>query len=467
MGIIGYELICEITPFHEDNVHETYSKILSHCEDSHLRELISFPSDLKISDNFKNLIENLVTNPTNRLGYEKIRKHAYFANVKWDMLRSEVPPIIPTVNADDDTSNFDEVDRHRSRPNTIAKKSLSTNMKSQDFCGKDLPFIGYSFVHMEKQNLEEQTGGVSDDLRFNKLNAKLKELQTKLKERMEEITKLKQQLLRAEQAAKQSNTQSKILQDAKEEINKMKNLIKEKTIELAACKTQIKTLQSSVKIEEEMWQKKEATITELLRLNRQKYEEAKITSEQRYEKLIAEKKNELVSIIQKLDARDSELSAKNEQCLQLQEKMENYKQMLQQFKAQAQADKMEFEKNKHKLTETYEQKLNELRSQLRSEKDSKTRLTLELRDVRTELDDSISSSKSNQEAKNATAKNNDEILKRLNREIEANNKLHAQNIHLEQKLNEQQRIANDYQQEIARLERELQVSLLLYKFSQI
>ena len=458
MGIIGYELICEITPFHEDNVHETYSKILSHCEDSHLKEIISFPSDLKVSDNFKNLIECLVTNPTNRLGYDSVCKHAYFSGIKWELLRSQVPPIIPTLNGDDDTSNFDELDRNKARVNTFAKKSLTTNMKSHDFSGRDLPFIGYSFVHMEKQPIVHEETTAADDARISKLQCKLKELQLKLKERADEIAQLKQQLLRAEQTAKQSNSQFKILQDAKDEINKMKNLIKEKTIELAACKTQIKTLQSSVKIEEEMWEKKEATITDLLRMNRQKYEEAKISSEQRYEKLIAEKKNELVSIIQKLDARDSELSAKTEQCLQLQEKMENYKQLLQQSKQQTANDKSEFEKNKHKLTEIYEQKLCELRSQLRNEKDTKSRLTLELRDVRNELDDSICSSKSTQEAKTASEKNNDEILKRLNREIESNNQLHARNVHLEQKLSEQQKQAQDFQQEIARLERELQVS---------
>ncbi|XP_036344195.1 citron Rho-interacting kinase [Rhagoletis pomonella] len=455
LGIIGYELICEVTPFHEDNVHETYSKILSHCEDSHLKEIVTFPEDLKVSENYKNLIGSLVTNPTNRLSFEKICQHPFFDCIKWETVRSQMPPIIPTVNSDDDTSNFEDVIRNKRRTNTFVKKSLTTNMQSNEFSGKDLPFIGYSFVHMAKQSADAE--GVADDTRFSRLNTKIKDLQANLKERLEEINKLKQQLLRAEQTAKKSDTQSKILQDAKEEINKMKNIIKEKTMELAACKTKIKTLQSSVKVEEEMWEKKEATITELLRVNRQKYEEAKIASDQRYEKLISEKKHELSNIVRKLDARETELSAKTEECKHLQEKMENYKEMLRQIKDQAIADKQGFEQNKMQLSETYEQKLAEMRSKLRHEKDSRSRLTMELREVRNELDDSISSSKSTQEAKLATEKNNDEILKRLNRELEANNRLHAQNSQLERELGSAQKTIHEQQIEINRLDRELNV----------
>jgi len=193
MGIIGYELICETTPFHEDNVHETYSKILSHCEESHLKELISFPTDLKVSINYRNLIESLVTNPSRRLSYERIKKHPFFDDVPWSSIRSQVPPIIPTVRSDDDTSNFEDGTRLRTRREQgVAKKSLTTNMKSNDFSGKDLPFIGYSFVHMEKSAISATTD--------EKLQEKLKDLLHKLKTRENEISMLKQELLRAQQS---------------------------------------------------------------------------------------------------------------------------------------------------------------------------------------------------------------------------------------------------------------------------
>ncbi|KQS43857.1 citron Rho-interacting kinase isoform X1 [Drosophila erecta] len=451
MGIIGYELICETTPFHEDNVHETYSKILSHCEESHLKELISFPSDLKVSVNYRNLIESLVTNPSKRLAYDRIKSHPFFNEVPWGSIRSQVPPIIPTVRSDDDTSNFEDGIRHKTRREQgVAKKSLTTNMKSNDFSGKDLPFIGYSFVHMEKSAISATTD--------EKLQEKLKELLQKLKTRENEISMLKQDLLRAQQSLRKTDNKSQVVADAKMEIKKLQQIIKEKTMELTTCKTQIKTLQSSAKIDEEMWSKKEATITDLLRLNRQKYEEAKIASEQRYEKQLADKKQELASTIQKLDARELEFNAKFEECKHLSMKLQNYKDMLQQIKEQNLKSETNHEEQKRQMAESYEQKLADLRKKVRDSQDTHRRMTMEIKEIRTELDESISSSKSTQEAKNATERNIEEILRRLNQEIASNNELHAEKVKLETKLQLKENETQEVRAECHRLERELQLA---------
>ncbi|KAH8300812.1 hypothetical protein KR059_009475 [Drosophila kikkawai] len=451
MGIIGYELICETTPFHEDNVHETYSKILSHCEESHLKELINFPSDLKVSHNYRNLIESLVTNPSKRLSYERIKKHPFFDDIQWGSIRSQVPPIIPTIKSDDDTSNFEDGTRHKSRREQggVAKRSLSTNMKSNDFSGKDLPFIGYSFVHMEKTSL---TAGNDE-----KLQEKLKELLQKLKARENEISMLKQDLMRAQQSLKKTDNKSQVVNDAKMEIKKLQHIIKEKTMELANCKTQIKTLQSSAKIDEEMWSKKEATITDLLRLNRQKYEEAKIASEQRYEKQLADKKQELAATLQKMDARELEFIAKNDECRHITLKLENYKDMVQQLKDQHLKSEANSEEQRRQMAESYEQKLSELRKMVRDSQDTHRRLTMEMKEIRTERDESISSSKSTQEAKDATERNIEQILRRLNQEIASNNALNSEKVKLETKLKLKENDMQEVKAECQRLERELQL----------
>ncbi|KAH8307050.1 hypothetical protein KR044_004016 [Drosophila immigrans] len=455
MGIIGYELICEITPFHEDNVHETYSKILSHCEESRLKEIINFPSDLKISSNLKNLISSLVTNPTNRLAYDQIVKHPFFETIQWSTVRSQVPPIIPTIKSDDDISNFEDGIRHKARREQQTKKSLTSNMKSNDFSGKDLPFIGYSFVHMDNEAI---TGDDSESSRTAKLQEKLRSLQQKLIANETEILVLKQDLLRAQQALKTTDKKSQVVLEAKAEIKKLQQIIKEKTMELSTCKTQIKTLQSSAKIDEEMWSKKEATITDLLRLNRQKYEEAKIASEQRYEKQLAEKKQELASTTQKLEARELEFHAKNDECKHLADKLDNYRDMLKQLKEQSIKSDKNYEQQRNQLRDTYENKLLELRHKLRDSQDTHRRMTLELQDVRTELDESISSGKSTKEAKHATERSIEELLQRLNNEISANNELHASKSLLETQLNKAKKEAEEMQAECQRLERELQLA---------
>lgn len=457
MGIIGYELICEITPFHEDNVHETYSKILSHCEESQhrLKEIINFPSDLKISSNLKNLICSLVTNPTNRLSYEQIVKHPFFETIQWSTVRSQVPPIIPTIKSDDDISNFEDGIRHKARREQQTKKSLTSNMKSNDFSGKDLPFIGYSFVHMENNGISSED---SDTSLSTKLQEKLRSLQQKLKSNETEIMMLKQDLLRAQQALKKTDGKSQVVLEAKVEIKKLQQIIKEKTMELTSCKTQIKTLQSSAKIDEEMWSKKEATITDLLRLNRQKYEEAKIASEQRYEKQLAEKKQELACTTQKLEARELEFNAKNDECKHLADKLDNYKEMLKQLKEQSLKSESNHEQQRNQLRENYEKRILELRQKLRESQDTHRRMTLELQDIRTELDESISSGKSTQEAKYATERSIEDILQRLNCEIAANNELRANKATVESQLNQMKKESQDAQAECQRLERELQLA---------
>lgn len=159
MGIIGFELLFETTPFHEDNVHATYSKILSHCDDSTMKELVVFPSDVTISQKCRSLLESLITGPSKRLSYEKIVNHKFFDGVKWNSLRKQDPPIIPSVSSEDDISNFEEIERSKSRRNTFLKKSLTSNMKSNEFCGKDLPFLGYSYVHVDESEMEALTAG--------------------------------------------------------------------------------------------------------------------------------------------------------------------------------------------------------------------------------------------------------------------------------------------------------------------
>ncbi|XP_017135375.1 citron Rho-interacting kinase isoform X2 [Drosophila miranda] len=454
MGIIGYELLCETTPFHEDNVHETYSKILSHCEESHLKELINFPSELKVSKNYRDLIESLVTNPSKRLSYDRIKTHAFFDDIQWNCMRSQVPPIIPTIKSDDDTSNFEDVTRLKSRRDPLGKKSLTTNMKSHDFSGKDLPFLGYSFVHMDKTPNCDSV----DEARANKLQEKLKDLQQRLKSRETEISMLKQDLLRAQQSLKKTDNKSEVVLDAKMEIKKLQQIIKDKTMELANCKTQIKTLQSSAKVDEEMWSKKESTITDLLRLNRQKYEEAKISSEQRYEKQLAEKKQELASTLQKMDARELEFVAKSDECKHLTAKLQNYKDMLKQLKEQTIKADAGHEQQKSQMAESYEQKLLDLRNKIRESQDSHRRLTLEMQGIRTELDESISSGKLTQEAKHATERNIEDLLRRLNHEIASNNELHATKAKLESQLRQKENETHEAKAECQRLERELQVA---------
>lgn len=259
---------------------------------------------------------------------------------------------------------------------------------------------------------------------------KIKELQKNIHQTTIEITTLQTSLLKAEQKAQQMDSQSKILVDAKIELEKMKNLLKEKSIELATAKTEVKTLKSSLKIEEEMRLKNEKKITETLAATFKKWEKTKSASDQDYENKLTQKKNEISSINQKLEARENELATRVDECQHLQNKIESYKEMLKQIKDKAMTDKEQFEKNKNELIDSYEKKMIEIRQKLRLEKDSKCRLTMELTSVQSELRDSISSTTSDKEVNDRNVR---ELRARLNKEIERNNILRNENTSIENK----------------------------------
>lgn len=87
MGIIGYELVTEETPFKDDSVGSTYLKISKHCDGS---ATLKYPGDIVVSDEFRDLIDRLVTKSSKRLTYAQIIKHDYFHGIPWDSLRNQV-----------------------------------------------------------------------------------------------------------------------------------------------------------------------------------------------------------------------------------------------------------------------------------------------------------------------------------------------------------------------------------------
>lgn len=148
MGIIAYEMLTETTPFHSNNVHNTYTQILSYVEREHIEKL-QYPSDAEVSDDLRDLIDRLVAKIDNRLTYKKIITHKFFESVDWMSIHQQVPPIIPTLNGEDDTSNFEEDIKKSRRNNTYDATSPSSSIKNANFSGLDLPFIGFGYVHEE------------------------------------------------------------------------------------------------------------------------------------------------------------------------------------------------------------------------------------------------------------------------------------------------------------------------------
>lgn len=133
LGVLAYEIIVGNPPFTGESTAAIYSKILNH-------NVIKFPSDIVLSQAYCSLIKNLIVNDQKqRFGYKEIIKHSLFKNVDLNGIRDQVPPYIPKITSDDDTSNFSNVETKINKPN------MKNYKRNTQFSGRNLPFIGFTY----------------------------------------------------------------------------------------------------------------------------------------------------------------------------------------------------------------------------------------------------------------------------------------------------------------------------------
>lgn len=136
VGIYLYEMLFGDPPFYADSLVGTYGKIMDHKNSLH------FPNDREISKEAQSLIRGLLTERTKRLGrssVDEIKQHPFFINDQWsfDNLRESVPPVVPELSSDDDTRNFDDIEK--------ADVLESSFPEPKAFVGNHLPFIGFTY----------------------------------------------------------------------------------------------------------------------------------------------------------------------------------------------------------------------------------------------------------------------------------------------------------------------------------
>ncbi|XP_030568586.1 rho-associated protein kinase 1 isoform X3 [Drosophila novamexicana] len=137
VGIFLYEMLFGETPFYADSLVGTYGKIMDH------KNSLSFPAEVEISEHAKALIRAFLTDRTQRLGrygIEDIKAHPFFRNDTWsfDNIRESVPPVVPELTSDDDTRNFEDIERDE-KPEEMFPVPKS-------FDGNHLPFIGFTYT---------------------------------------------------------------------------------------------------------------------------------------------------------------------------------------------------------------------------------------------------------------------------------------------------------------------------------
>jgi len=137
VGVFLYEMLIGDTPFYAESLVGTYGKIMDH------KNHLVFPIECEVSKSAKSLIMAFLTDRSQRLGRngtQDIKQHSYFKEDSWSWsnIRQTVAPVIPDLISEEDTSNFEDMDKD----DPAAEETFAL---PKNFVGNHLPFVGFTY----------------------------------------------------------------------------------------------------------------------------------------------------------------------------------------------------------------------------------------------------------------------------------------------------------------------------------
>ncbi|TMW57151.1 hypothetical protein Poli38472_003076 [Pythium oligandrum] len=129
-GILLFEMLFGTTPFRGATQMKTLENILDICEE------VTFPPDVPVSEECKNLIRMLLDKTVERRLQNPLvmKSHPFFRNTIWPLVRHQTPPLIPTMvhfldekaySHEEMVSFDDEVPFHRALANSSPRRRLT------------------------------------------------------------------------------------------------------------------------------------------------------------------------------------------------------------------------------------------------------------------------------------------------------------------------------------------------------
>lgn len=137
LGIIAYEMLYGVTPFESKTSTETALKVVR------WKKNLNFPSVPKLSAEAIDFMKNLITTAPERLTFQGIQNHPFFADIDWNGLELQQAPIIPQVSGPEDLSAFENVDDHIL--STCSSMSNVADKKKMKYA-----FLGFTYMRPRK-----------------------------------------------------------------------------------------------------------------------------------------------------------------------------------------------------------------------------------------------------------------------------------------------------------------------------
>ncbi|KAG0149915.1 hypothetical protein CROQUDRAFT_668824 [Cronartium quercuum f. sp. fusiforme G11] len=176
MGVILFEMLYGYPPFAARSRQITRTKIIQ------WRSTLHFPSELFISPEAKDFIENLICDRADRLGsrpiqemqtgVDQIRTHPWFQNINFNTIHLQKPPFVPELRDETDTRYFeDDIDANPLAPVGQAGADDGTRdpLLSDRTYGAELlemrkqhAFVGYTFKGPRREVFDPRRGVLLD-----------------------------------------------------------------------------------------------------------------------------------------------------------------------------------------------------------------------------------------------------------------------------------------------------------------
>uniref|UniRef100_H3BGN6 Citron Rho-interacting kinase n=1 Tax=Latimeria chalumnae TaxID=7897 RepID=H3BGN6_LATCH len=376
LGIIAYEMIYGKTPFTEGTSTKTFNNIMN------FQRFLKFPEEPKVSKEFLDLVQSLLCGQKERLNYQGLCCHQFFSTTDWNNIRHSPPPFVPTLKSEDDTSNFDELEK------SSWPLSALRHLNPTGFSGEDLPFVGFSYCKALAilTRSESVTAGLDSPAKTSSMEKKfllkskeLQDTQDKCHKMEQEVTHLQRRVSEAEAVLKQkdvelqaSETQRSILEQ-----------------DLATYITECSSLKRSLdqaRVEVSQEDDKALQLLQDIRDQSRKLQEIK---EQEYQSQLEEMRlvvrqleEDLAAARRRSDLYESELRESRMVTEELKRKAVEYQQKLQKAKEQGKVEVGELYSKLEKMNSEQQTKIQELQEKLSKAVKASSEATELLQNVR-------------------------------------------------------------------------------------
>ncbi|KAJ8414747.1 hypothetical protein AAFF_G00022700 [Aldrovandia affinis] len=377
LGIIAYEMIYMKSPFAEGTSTKTINNIMN------FQRFLKFPDEPKASSLYVDLVQGLLCGARDRLGFEDLRCHPFFSGVDWSGLRQVLPPFVPALRAEDDTSNFDEPEKPSPRP-----PAAPQHPQRSGFQGEDLPFLGWFFSKplTALARTESVASGLNSPAKTNSLEKKLHIKSKELQEAQDKCHKMEQEISRVQR--KMSDLES-VLQEKDVELKASET---QRTIleqDLATYITECSGLKRSLEQARMEVSQEDDKALQLLHDIREQSSKLQEIKEQEYHAQLEEMsvtirqlEEDLSAARRRSDLYESELKDSRQTGEELKRKALEYQQRIQKAKEQGKADVEELLSKLEKTNAEQQVKIQELQEKLAKAVKASTEATELLQNIR-------------------------------------------------------------------------------------